>query len=54
MQSRVFGGSLRWVGEHCLCGLKDEEAGDTARISLYHTHAISEGKGVVSLRFNLK
>ena len=48
MQSRVFGGSLRWVGEHWVCGLKGEEEGETARVSLYHTHASAAGEGVVA------
>lgn len=48
MQSRVFGGTLRWVGEHWVCGLQGEEEGETARVSLYHTHASPEGEGVVA------
>ena len=47
-QSRVFGGTLRWVGEHWVCGLQGEEQGETARVSLYHTHASPEGEGVVA------
>ena len=48
MQSRVFGGSLRWVGEHWVCALKGEEEGETARVSLYHTHASPAGEGVAA------
>lgn len=48
MQSRVFGGTLRWVGEHWVCGLQGEEEGETARVSLYHTHASPEGEGAVA------
>jgi hypothetical protein len=48
VQSRVFGGTLRWVGEHWVCGLQGEEEGETARVSLYHTHASPEGEGVVA------
>ncbi len=48
VQSRVFGGALRWVGEHWVCGLQGEEEGETARVSLYHTHASSAGEGVVA------
>lgn len=48
VQSRVFGGTLRWVGEHWVCGLQGKKGGETARVSLYHTHASPEGEGVVA------
>ena len=48
VQSRVFGGTLRWVGEHWVCGLQGEDEGETARVSLYHTHASPAGEGVVA------
>ncbi len=48
MQSRVFDGPLRWVGEHWICAMKGEEEGETARVSLYHTHASPAGEGVTA------
>ena len=48
MQSRVFGGSLRWVGEHWVCALQGDGAEETARISLYNTHESEAGEGVVA------
>ena len=48
VQSRVFGGSLRWVGEHWVCALRGEGDEETARVSLYHTHASPAGEGVVA------
>ena len=48
VQSRVFSGSLRWVGEHWICALKGEGEGEIARVSLYHTHASPAGEGVTA------
>ena len=48
-RSYVFGGSLRWVGEHRVCALKRQGDEETARVSLYHTHASAAGEGVVAL-----
>ena len=47
-RSYVFGGSLRWVGEHRVCALKRQGDEETARVSLYHTHASAAGEGVVA------
>ncbi len=47
-QSRVFGGEFRWVGEHWVCALKGEGEAETARVSLYDTHASPAGEGVVA------
>lgn len=48
MQSRVFGGILRWIGEHWVCALQVDGAEETARISLYNTYESEAGEGVVA------